>query len=478
MPLSTNAPVTPRLLRRLGVVALAAAAARGQETRPADDVWKGGVAVPAGAVAVVDALPVPVDAFLDELAQRYLRREDPQAAKVLENLVSEALVRRAAESAGVEVSDADVQGRFEDLARQMRSADPNLDLADQIAKSGVSLDVFRKKLRTLCLLDRLARVDQKIPEAVPVEPKHHHTWLANRRKTAVVETNPDKLPAGAAAVVDGATISLKDFARDYLQKADRAEIRRVLDMIARSTLMEATLKAQGAELTDADLATELAARKAEFEAKPQYQGIDFAEIVRQTTGLTAERWTKSRGFRLEAGYAKLGRRFAQKDDVQEFYEKNLGYFGPRLTVKHLLIRGSDRPASANDKGPPPQPMAKARTQIAAVQAELRAGKRFEDLVQLYSEDVSSKLSGGGLEPFTPGESRLHPVLVQAALALDVGAISPAIESPVGVHLLKLEKKDPPPSVEAVEPTIRRELGLRRFKELWNAARYGVDVKVD
>ena len=53
-----------------------------------------------------------------------------------------------------------------------------------------------------------------------------------------------------------------------------------------------------------------------------------------------------------------------------------------------------------------------------------------------------------------------------------------VESPAGVHLIRLDRKDPPPSVEAVEALIRRELGLRRFREAWNAARYGVDVKID
>jgi peptidyl-prolyl cis-trans isomerase SurA len=457
---------------------LSASPAAAQETRPKDDVWKGGTPVPTGAVAVVDGALVTTEVFLAELAQRYLRRDDPQAAKVLENLITEALVRAAAEKAGIELTEGDVQARFDDLAAQMKRQDASLDLLTEIKKSGVPLETFRKKLRSLCLLDRLARLDQKIPEQTPVEAKHHNTWIANRRKTAVVETAAAKVPAGAAATVDGVVVPLRDFARDYLQKADQVEIRRVVDMLARGALMDATLKNLALELADADLDAELATRKADFESKPQYQGIAFAEIVRQTTGLTADEWKRTRGFRLEASYTKLGKRFGQKDDVQEYYERHLSYFGPRLSVKHLLIRGSDRPPEPKAKGPPPQSMAKARGQMEAVAAELRSGKRFEDLVQLYSEDVATKLSGGSLESFTPADTRLHPSFVEAAGRLEVGQISGPIETPAGVHLIKLEKKDPPPPVESVEPLIRRELGLRRFKDAWSAATYGVDIRVD
>lgn len=449
-----------------------------QETRPADDAtWKGGIPVAAGAVAAVGDVVVPVDLFLEEIVRRYARPDMP-SIKVLENLVNETMVRTAAEKAGVEVTEADVERRYEELARQIKQADPKLDLAEQIRKQGVSMETFRKKLRSNCVLERLARIDQRIPEAEPVTAKHQNTWLANRRKEAAVELDLEKLPPGTVALVDGSSITYRDFARDFLQTADKSEIRRLVDMLARSVLMDDVLAARKLPLADADLDQELAARKTDFESKPQYQGLSFTDIVKQTTGLEADRWKRTRGFRLEAGYSKLGRHAAMKDEVQAYYEQNLSFFGPRYTVRHLLIRGAEHPETWKGAGPAPQPIAKARVQAEVVAAEIRKGKRFEDLVQLYSEDTATKLSGGVLEPFTPGDSRLHESFTKAVQSLEVGQTSPPVESPAGVHLIRLDRKDPPPPVDAVEALIRRELGLRRFREAWNAARYGVDVKLD
>ncbi len=459
-------------------LAFLAAASFAQESRPADDaVWKGGIPVPEGAVAAVGDVVVPVDLFLEEIVRRYARPDMP-SIKVLENLINETMVRVAAEKAGVEVTEADVERRYEELARQIKQADPKLDLVEQIRKQGVSMETFRKKLRSNCILERLARIDQRIPDAEPVTAKHQNTWLANRRKEAAVETDLDKLGAGTAAMVDGTAITYRDFARDFLQTADKAEIRRLVDMLARSVLMDDVLATRKLPLADSDLDLELQARKSDFEAKPQYQGLSFTDIVKQTTGLEADRWKRTRGFRLEAGYSKLGRHASMKDEVQAYYEQNLSYFGPRFTVRHLLIRGAERPEAWKGPGPAPQPIAKAKMQAEVVAAEIRKGKRFEDLVQLYSEDTATKLSGGVLEPFTPGENRLHEAFTKAVQSLEVGQTSPPVETPAGVHLIRLDRKDPPPPVEAVEAVIRRELGLRRFRETWNQARYGVDVKVD
>lgn len=460
----------------LCLFAAAPARALPQETRPTEDAWKGGVPVPKGAIAVAGDVVVPVEVFVDELARRYARPDQP-SIKILENLINEALVRGAAEKAGVEVSDDDVQRRYDDLVRQFKER-TGKDLAEQVKEQGVSMETFRKKLRSNVVLERLARIDQRIPENAPVEPKHQNTWLANRRKEAAVETDPAKLAPGAVALVEGYVILQKDFVRDFLETADKGEIRRVVDMLARSAFMDDVLADRGLALEDADLDLELAARKVDFESKPQYKGIDFAEIVKQQTTLTPDQWKRTRGFRLEAGYSKLGRRGAVKDDVQAYYEEHLAVFGPRFTVRHLLVRGSDRPEAHRGPGPAPQPMAKARAQVEAVVAELKKGKRFEDLVQLYSEDVATKLNGGALEPFTPGERKLHDSFVKAVEALDVGQVSGPVETPAGVHLVRLDRKDPPPAVDVVEPLIRRELGLKKFRDLWNAARYGVDLKVD
>jgi foldase protein PrsA len=336
-----------------------------------------------------------------------------------------------------------------------------------------------KKLRALCTLDRLARLDQKIPEGAPVESKHQNTWLANRRAAATIESDFAKLPKGAVATVDGVAIPQKHFARDFLETADAQDVRRLVDMLARSTFMDDLLHRKGKPLTEADLDVELASRKKEFESKPQYRGVDFAEIVKQSTWLTVDQWKHSRGFRLEAGYSKLAEATATQEDLLAFYEKHIDVFGPTYTVKHLLVRGARDPSAHKGPGPAPQPIEKARAQVEALAADLRSGRKFEDLVQLYSEDTATKLTGGLLEPFTAAAARrFHEPFQKAVAALEVGAVSGPVETPDGVHLIKLERKDPPPPSDMVSGVLKREVGLETFRALWDAATYGVNVRFE
>ncbi|HYC79338.1 MAG TPA: peptidylprolyl isomerase, partial [Planctomycetota bacterium] len=469
------------------------AAAQEAPRPPADDgAWTWGEPVPEGAVAVVDGLVVPIATFVDELARRQLRQDAPVGAEVLDNLIKETLVAAAAERAGVEATDEDVDREFAELEARLRERDAKLDLKALLREQGVDVEALRRKLRFTVMLKRLARLDQKLPADVRVEEKHQNTWLANRRREAKIETDLATLPPGVAATVDGRAIAFRTLVAEYLElsrsKARKAagkaeteearDVRRVVDMLAQAALVEALLAKHGLKLEDADLDAEAAHHKAEWEAKPQYRGLQFEEVFFQRSGITVEQWKKTRDFRLKAGIGKLGQALATRDEVQAWYEKNLSRFGPRYTVKHLLIRGSDAPKPADAAGRSVQPLAKARKQMEAVSAELAAGKRFEDLVALYSEDTATKLNGGGLEPFTPGERRLPAEFVALAERLEPGQVGGPVESPAGVHLVKLEKKEPPPPVEEVDGVVRRELGMERFRAAWLAARRGVAVRLD
>lgn len=76
-----------------------------------------------------------------------------------------------------------------------------------------------------------------------------------------------------------------------------------------------------------------------------------------------------------------------------------------------------------------------KERFAAIQADLKAGKTFEELATLYSEDRTTAQNGGLMEPFTP--NRRQADYVSAVLKLKAGEISQPIPSISGWHLVKL-----------------------------------------
>lgn len=117
-------------------------------------------------------------------------------------------------------------------------------------------------------------------------------------------------------------------------------------------------------------------------------------------------------------------------EIERYYSSRPGRFRrpETRTLRHILITvnpalpGSDR--------------ASAQTRIAALAAQLaHHPERFGELALRYSE-CPTATNGGMLGRVTRGQ--LYPELEAPAFALAVGGLSPAVESPLGFHLIRCE----------------------------------------
>jgi hypothetical protein len=148
-------------------------------------------------------------------------------------------------------------------------------------------------------------------------------------------------------------------------------------------------------------------------------------------------------------------------------------------VTHLLIKGSDRPLRDQSGKALTQPLAQARQQIEGIRREIDKGKRFEDLVPMYSEHLPSKVRGGRLEAFTPKSApAAFPELGEAVTRLDIGQVSDPVLTSAGYHLVRVDRIEPAPPVDQVEPAIREKLGQRYFNDAYDKAPKGFDIRVD
>ncbi len=143
-------------------------------------------------------------------------------------------------------------------------------------------------------------------------------------------------------------------------------------------------------------------------------------------------------------------------EVLAAYEGNLAQYQKpeEVRARHILIKVAPD-ASEADK-------AKARKRLEAVLVKAEAGDNFAALAKAHSED-SSAASGGDLGSF--GRGVMTPPFEVAAFALAPGAVSEIIETPFGLHIIKVEEKTAARQepIEAVRASIVESLKTQQAR---------------
>jgi peptidyl-prolyl cis-trans isomerase D len=128
----------------------------------------------------------------------------------------------------------------------------------------------------------------------------------------------------------------------------------------------------------------------------------------------------------------------------------------RVKVRHILIKTDSKN---------PEALAKARKKAESIREEAAQGKDFAQLAKQYSEDPGTKDQGGDLGTITRGQ--VMPEVEEAAFSLKAGGISRVIQTPYGLHILKVDeiqegKVEP---LEKVKDQIQSILRTRQAREL-------------
>lgn len=124
--------------------------------------------------------------------------------------------------------------------------------------------------------------------------------------------------------------------------------------------------------------------------------------------------------------------------------------GAEVRARHILLQLPDDPTPAQ------------RDSVMKLATELRdrarAGADFAALAREYSQDPGSKDKGGDLGFFKRGQ--MVGPFEDAAFALEPGQVSDVVESPFGLHVIKLEEKRSP-KFEDVRPQFTRQILQQR-----------------
>jgi peptidyl-prolyl cis-trans isomerase C len=158
-----------------------------------------------------------------------------------------------------------------------------------------------------------------------------------------------------------------------------------------------------------------------------------------------------------------------EEELQQLYGEELP--GGRVRARHILLRV---PEGASDAQ-----VDSVRQAAEALRTRILAGEDFATLAETYSQDTGSGANGGDLGTFGRGE--MVPPFEAAAFALDVGEVSPVVETAFGFHIIRVEEKVIPP-LDENRDQFRAVMQSRRIAEAESLYVASVidsaDIKVD
>ncbi|MBT5834725.1 MAG: hypothetical protein HOH83_07995 [Deltaproteobacteria bacterium] len=117
-------------------------------------------------------------------------------------------------------------------------------------------------------------------------------------------------------------------------------------------------------------------------------------------------------------------------EVRRYYKKNTESYvtPPQIKARHILLK---LPPDSSE-----ETLTEKQQQLEKLLTQIRSGKSFEELAREHSEDGTAA-DGGDLGWFKPGE--MVPAFETAAFALAAGEVSDIVQSPFGLHLIKVDE---------------------------------------
>ena len=169
----------------------------------------------------------------------------------------------------------------------------------------------------------------------------------------------------------------------------------------------------------------------------------------------------------------LIRAIGQEITNQEFNEEEIKRYYGENSKSFEQIRASQIFIKATPNGGITEDDARAKAELITKRA--RAGEKFENLVEEFSDDPRSKRKGGDLGYISRG--RLPLEIENEIFNLKEGEISNPIEAPNGFYIIKVTQGTKIPPLEQVKGRIQLDLRKRIFSEYAKSLREKIGVEI-
>ena len=217
---------------------------------------------------------------------------------------------------------------------------------------------------------------------------------------------------GAIATVNGEDVSKSEL---DTKLENGAGARQVLTTLVQGMLIDQYAKDNNIQISDA------AIQKKEDDIKSKYPAGQFDQILK-AQNLTEKDVKDILRQQLVLEQAVSSQIHISDKDIQDYLAKNHATLDKpeQVRAKHILV--------ADQKT------------ADAVEAQLKAGAKFEDLAKKYSTDPASKDKGGELGFFQKGQ--MVPQFEAAAWKQPLNVVGPPVKSPFGYHIIVVEERKP------------------------------------
>ena len=141
------------------------------------------------------------------------------------------------------------------------------------------------------------------------------------------------------------------------------------------------------------------------------------------------------------------------EKIEEFYRLNEERFTKkkRVRARHILIGVEEKAGGTAEE--------KAREKAEEVRKRIEKGEDFSRLAKTFSQDAATASKGGDLGYFEKGQ--MVKALEEAAFSLKAGELSPAVRTPRGFDIIKVEdvQEEEIKPLEEVRGVIEEELKI-------------------
>ncbi len=442
------------LTAALGGSMLVGASARGEgESAPR---------LPDGVVARVLGTDLTHDAFGVTLVQHSLRelRENHHGPRaVLEQMIEELLVVTRCRELGIDVREADLRAKEEDLNRQVRQASGGRQrLSDVIAEQGKTVAEFRAGLLHEMRKDRLVnhRLGGTLPDDEHQRLNQIKVVIAKLVSEADVkygipvkeDLDPETLEPNVVATVNGAPITRVEFGRQLTFRLPSHEVREALArecqvgiMVKRGTSIDdPTLLAEVEHLRNLWVVERTIQREVEWES------VEFPDRFRAIFKVPVEEITSSRYLRGLFGLVRQLRGEVEEKDLRANYDDGLrGRYGPHIVAMDVKI-GFEQGRNPFRGSEASRDRREALDLGRRVYEDALRGTPFERIVSEIRNRHDSTYTASRIRIY---DSPADALLWRTVNELKDGAVSAPFDTLAEVHVLRRERQAPGKSYEAL-----------------------------
>ena len=393
--------------------------------------------------AVFNGGTVLWDDFYLELARRHRGR--PLGKESLDHLIDKKIVEIEAANRGSSVSAAEIQARYDDLEARLERS--KITLSEHLKAKRMSDQDFRAYLKLSLQNEKLVRTDLGLDDGSPLLPEQIRLWAVEKRRQHKVIRDISKLAFDVCATIGEERISLRSLGEVMAPGISRSDRENLLEQMVAHRLLAMEAKRLKLETTDAMLDEEIVKRSKSLAANAKFKGISLKQLL-AAQGRTIEDFRRGEVLRTQVLVLLLGEHLHPETSLVAELEKKPGYWldrvGPSRHVYRLYLRKSKK-----------RSFERVREALNDLRSKIKSLEIFKQATTRFSDDMSSKKSGGSMGFLHRKEDAVSAVLLKAAFSLPLAKVSEAIHEDKGSSLLWVSEIKAAPKGDEIYVAMRQ-----------------------